>query len=82
VESCVGGARISGDLNDPNSAVSKLLSTYPTTVLKPSSGTKPRVFYIALSGEIQGLPYSPKVLDDMARKIDGMTAREWSSKGE
>lgn len=82
VESCVGGARVFGDFNDPQSAVSKLLSSFPTTVLKPSSGTKPRVFYIALSGEIQGVPYSQKVLDDMARKNDGMAINEWSSKGE
>ncbi|MBP9565794.1 MAG: 4Fe-4S dicluster domain-containing protein [Sulfurospirillum sp.] len=81
VESCVGGARIVGDLNDPRSKISKLLSTFSTTVLKPSSGTKPRVFYIALSGEIQSLPYTNGILDDYARKIDGIAYKEWSSKG-
>ena len=50
-------------------------------MLKPSSGTKPRVFYIALSGEIQSLPYTNGILDDYARKIDGIAYKEWSSKG-
>jgi tetrathionate reductase subunit B len=82
VETCVGGARIFGDFNDPHSHVSKLLATFPTTVLKPASGTKPRIFYIGLSGEIQGLPFSNGILDDYARKLDGLhDEKEWSSKG-
>lgn len=55
-------------------------STFSTTVLKPSSGTN-HVFYIALSGEIQSLPYTNGILDDYARKIDGIAYKEWSSKG-
>ncbi len=82
VESCVGGARVFGDLNDPASHASRLLATFPATVLKPASGTKPRVFYIALSGEIQSLPYSNGILDDAVRKREGALHKEWSSKGE
>ncbi|NCB19620.1 MAG: 4Fe-4S dicluster domain-containing protein [Bacteroidia bacterium] len=81
VESCVGGARISGDFNDPHSEVSKLLAQFPANVLKPSSGNQPRVFYIGLSGEIQGLPFSLGSLDDHVKKINGDTRKEWTSKG-
>ncbi|MEJ2691769.1 MAG: 4Fe-4S dicluster domain-containing protein [Candidatus Thiodiazotropha sp.] len=46
VNTCQGRARIFGDLNDPNSEVSKLLSTNATTVLRPEMGTEPMVYYI------------------------------------
>ncbi len=81
VESCVGGARVSGDINDVNSEVSKLLKEFPTLVLKPESGTLPKVFYIGLNGEIQGLPFSLGSLDDLAKQKDGLTPNEWVSKG-
>lgn len=53
VETCVGGARIFGDLNDPNSEISRLLQEYPTQVLKPAMGTGPRVYYIGLDDYLQ-----------------------------
>ena len=53
VETCVGGARIFGDLNDPQSAVSKLIAEHTTQVLKPEMGTEPNVFYIGLSDYLQ-----------------------------
>jgi len=51
VESCVGGARIIGDLNQPDSQISLLLKEHERDikVLKPQAGTKPHVFYIGLT---------------------------------
>ena len=47
VESCIGDARIFGDLNDPHSEVSKRIATNPVSVLRPGMGTEPNVYYIA-----------------------------------
>lgn len=46
VNSCVGGARIFGDLGDPKSDVSKLVAKEPVTVLRQEMGTFPNVYYI------------------------------------
>lgn len=53
VESCVGGARKIGDINDPGSEVSALLKTHKADikVIKPALGTRPHVFYIGLPDE-------------------------------
>jgi len=47
VHNCMGQARIFGDLNDPNSAVSKLVNGNSVQTLKGNLGTEPRVFYIS-----------------------------------
>jgi len=46
VNSCIGGARIFGDISDPSTEISRLLATNPTTVLRPGKGTEPNVYYI------------------------------------
>jgi len=50
VESCVGGARVIGDMNDPDSAISTLLAEHKADikVLKPDMKTDPHVYYIGL----------------------------------
>lgn len=53
VETCSGGARIFGDLNDPQSLLNRTLrdaeaTKTPVRVLMPEKGTKPNVFYIGL----------------------------------
>jgi tetrathionate reductase subunit B len=52
VRNCVGKARIFGDLNDPDSEVSKLMKDNPTKVLKPDEKTAPNVPYINLDEEV------------------------------
>lgn len=51
VETCVGGARVIGDVNDPQSTVSQLLREHKADikVLKPEADTKPHVFYIGMN---------------------------------
>ena len=53
VETCVGGARIIGDIKDPTSEVSRLLAEFKDEikVLKPEEGTNPHVFYLGLEPE-------------------------------
>mgnify|MGYP001765593545 CR=1 FL=1 len=62
VETCVGGARIFGDLADANSAVSRILAERRNeiAVLKPEEKTQPNVFYLGLdprfAGRVDGAP--------------------------
>ena len=46
VVACPVGARLFGDLNDPESSVSKALKENPTYQLRSDLGTGPRVYYI------------------------------------
>ncbi len=46
VNTCVGGARIFGNLADPDSAVSKLIARHRVSVLRSEMGTFPNVYYI------------------------------------
>jgi tetrathionate reductase subunit B len=56
VETCVGGARIFGDLADPSSAVSRIARENPLQVLNPAAGTHPRVAYVGLDSELATRP--------------------------
>lgn len=46
VNTCQGRARIFGDINDPDSEISRVLATNSVTSLRTAMGTKPNVFYI------------------------------------
>jgi tetrathionate reductase subunit B len=80
-ESCVGGARLFGDLNEQGSEVARLLRQFPSGVLNPSMGTRPQVFYVGLSGELLSAPAGLALLDDIARRRDGVPTAEWAAKG-
>ena len=60
VETCVGGARIFGDINDPEGELARRLKEAQPQlkVLKPELETAPRVFYIGLderfTGKVEG----------------------------
>lgn len=51
VESCVGGARIIGDMQDPDSQISRMIAKHrdELMVLKPEMNTSPQVFYLGLN---------------------------------
>jgi tetrathionate reductase subunit B len=55
VETCVGGARIFGDLNDPQSELRRRLAAAKgrVKVLKPEQRSRPNVFYIGLDEVVQ-----------------------------
>ena len=54
---CVGGALTVGDLNDPESDVSRLVADLPVQTLKPEQGTDPMVFYVGLDDRLaRGVP--------------------------
>ena len=56
VESCVGGARIFGDLNNASGQLHRLINNYRGSlkVLKPEMKTRPNIFYIGLDERFQG----------------------------
>jgi tetrathionate reductase subunit B len=69
VETCVGGARIFGDINDPGSDISKQLKAAngKVQVLKPEAKTSPRVFYIGLDDHLKGRVDGASAADMMWR---------------
>lgn len=56
VETCVGGARIFGDLADPESEVSRLSKQPGVKVLNPAAGTRPQVHYLGLDHDVTQTP--------------------------
>lgn len=58
VESCVGGARIIGDLNDPESQIARMVEQYrdELMVLQPDKNTRPHVFYLGMDARFVTRP--------------------------
>lgn len=52
VEVCPTGTRVFGDLNDPESPVSKFIKDNRVQVLKPESGNAPMCFYVGLDKDV------------------------------
>lgn len=52
VEVCPTGTRIFGDINDPDSDISKVLAVHRIDVLKSYLGTRPKTRYIGLTAEV------------------------------
>ena len=59
---CPTESIVSGDLDDPNSVISHLVSSHETTVRKPQSGAVPNLYYIDASEEM---------LDPSATEVTG-----------
>lgn len=57
---CPTESIVSGDLDDPNSAISNLVASHETTVRKPHSGATPNLYYIDASEEMLD-PYATEV---------------------
>jgi tetrathionate reductase subunit B len=59
VATCVGGSRLFGDLNDPNSDVSRVLQNASTIVRldyeKDGNDTDPNIYYINVPAQIEAL---------------------------
>ncbi len=53
VEACPVGARVFGDLRDPESPVMKILRERRVYVLKPALGTEPKVYYVGFEKGVQ-----------------------------
>jgi Fe-S-cluster-containing dehydrogenase component len=53
VDACPFGARMVGNLKDPQDPVTKIIMTERVNVLKEEYGTKPQVFYLGLSKEVK-----------------------------
>ncbi len=49
---CPTQAIIAGDLADPASKISRIVAREKVTVRKPQKGTKPKVFYVGIEGDL------------------------------
>ena len=53
VDACPFGARLIGNLKDPNDPVTKIVLSQRVAVLKDSYGTKPQVYYLGLDENVR-----------------------------
>jgi tetrathionate reductase subunit B len=63
VESCVGGARVIGDMRDPQSQISRMIHEHRDAlmVLQPEKNTLPQVFYLGMDDRFTTRPTAEPV---------------------
>ncbi len=73
---CPTQAIISGDLDDPDSEISRLVDTVPSRVRAPEQGTKPKVFYLGVQeagvdplAVAHGKEYLSQIVDSQREKL-------------
>ena len=68
----MGGARIIGDIRDPDSQISRLLAEHhdDLMVLRPEQGTSPHVFYLGMDERFVTRPLANPAIWDV-RDNDG-----------
>ena len=69
VQTCIGVARIFGDMNDPRSEISRYLAKNPVMQLNPATGNNPSVFYIGLEEYTESLKGGVTSLAGVEREI-------------
>ncbi|MBL0686349.1 MAG: 4Fe-4S dicluster domain-containing protein [Sulfurospirillum sp.] len=79
VETCVGGARIFGDLNNKSSEVYKLISNFPVDVLQNEQGTKPQVYYIGLDNRLEKIANATISLDNLVQEALQLEEKQWTT---
>ncbi|PIU31557.1 MAG: 4Fe-4S ferredoxin, partial [Syntrophobacteraceae bacterium CG07_land_8_20_14_0_80_61_8] len=57
VDACTGRARIFGDLNDPDSEVSRYMQSHSTQRLRADLDTRPKVHYVHADENLMGPDY-------------------------
>lgn len=74
---CPEQAIVCGDLDDPNSKLSRLIERHPVQVRKPEKGTKPKLYYID-GDEASLVPSRTRADDDgMWSRGDGDGSKGW-----
>ena len=76
VESCPSGARVFGDLDDPTSAISKLVAAGATETMHPEYGLKEKVTYKNLPQKFVAGTVVYGDIDEVAAGIDVVLASE------
>jgi formate-dependent nitrite reductase membrane component NrfD len=69
---CPTRAILSGDLDDPKSAISRRIAMEKVSVRKPEKGTKPKLFYAGVDGDlVQPTMSEPQTSHFWAEKLPG-----------
>ena len=60
VKTCPSDAMFFGDIDNPESKVSKLIKKYNAKQLHPTYGTNPSIYYTSHAGRIRGIVWNPQ----------------------